>query len=404
MITDEQALANKIRVQAEGVAAWIANGYRGTLEWATGVGKSRGSILCIEHLRDVVFNIDGHLCKGLLVVPTEEMRDVDWPAEFEKWGCSMDNLKLVCYASLAKEDLSKYDYIIYDECHRLTVHNLQRLYEFKGPALGLTATFPDSQWDKDQERVLLIRELLPPVHTITTDEAVDLGLISDFEVMVLKFHLCNTHKVLPGGTKKKSFLTTEKARYTYLTRVLQMAMMKKIEGMKFGAISKRMQFLYNLPSKLRLAEQCLDRFRAEEPRKRTLVLCGSIDQANQLCGENVFHSESNSLALDRFQNEEIHELAAVKALNEGKNLVNLEQELIIQVDSQERNLVQRIGRTVRKRIGNPEFKARVVILVALSTADDNWYKEAIKGFHSKRIKEYVVRVPDVKKSEKLVQV
>ena len=140
MITDEQALANKIRVQTEGLDVWIANLLRGTLEWATGVGKSRGAVLCVQFLNANA----GEPLKGLLVVPTEEMRDTDWPAEFLKWNCAMDGIKTICYASLAKEDLDKYDYIIYDECHRLTLHNLQKLYYFKGPTLGLTATFPVS--------------------------------------------------------------------------------------------------------------------------------------------------------------------------------------------------------------------------------------------------------------------
>ena len=391
MLSDEQALANKIRVQAEGVKAWIDNGRKGTLEWATGVGKSKGAIDCIKYIRSMH---DYEM--GLLVVPTEEMRDTDWPAEFEKWGCPTESLKLVCYASLAKEDLSKYSFIIYDEGHRLTLPNLQKLYFYKGSTLCLTATFPNSKYDEDQERVQMITELLPPVHTIKTDEAVELGLISDFEVIVLKFYIDAVTRNIAGGTKKAPRMTTEKAHYNYLTKLLQMATFKGIDGLKFACISKRQQFLYNLPSKMRLARHSLNSL-MRDGDKRTLVLCGSIAQANELCGDNVFHSESSSDALDRFQRKEINTLGAVKALNEGKNLVDLDQEQINQVDSVDRNLVQRIGRAVRRRSGNPGFKARIVILVALQTADEKWYRTAIKGFETKRIKEYTVRVPDVKK-------
>lgn len=392
MITDEQALANKIQVQNEGVEAWVANNRRGTLEWATGVGKTRGSILCLQDFHQFF----GAESRVLLVVPTEEMRDVDWPAEFEKWDYPMDGIKTICYASLAKEKLENYDFIIYDECHRLTLLNLQRLYYFKGPVLGLTATFPKVHFEEDEERVAMITELLPPVHSIGTDRAVALGLISDFEVFVLKFYLDAVNKNIKGGTKKKPKVTTEKSEYQRLTKLMQFAVMKKNDGMKFAAISKRMQLISNLPSKMRLAKHCLDSM-TKEP-KRTLILCGSISQANELCGDNVCHSESGNEALDKFQAGEIDQIAAVKKLNEGKNLVNLEQELIIQVDSQERNLVQRIGRSVRKRPGRPDFKARIVILVALNTADEKWYKSAIKDFDSMRIKEFIVQVPDVNKS------
>lgn len=394
MITDEQAQANKEGIQQEGVQLWVDNGYRGTLAYATGVGKTRTAILCIKKLRILEgFN------NGLLVVPTEEMRDVDWPDEFAKWNCSIDGIKTICYASLAAEDLNKYDFIVYDECHRLTLHNLQKLYYFKGPRLGLTATFPNSAFPEDQEIILMMEELLPPVHTVKTDDAVDLGLISDFEVMVIQFYLDNVNKNIPSGTKKKPRMATEKGHYGYLTKMMQIAVIKKLEGLKFAAISKRTQFIYNLPSKMRLAKECLERLVTPENPRRTLVLCGSIEQAEEICKENVFHSRSLPEALEKFQRKEIDILGAVKALNEGKNLIDLEQELILQVDSQERNLVQRIGRAVRKRPGKPDFKARIVILVALLTADEKWFKSAIKRFDSKRISHHTVRVPDVKKSE-----
>lgn len=45
---------------------------------------------------------------------------------------------------------------------------------------------------------------------------------------------------------------------------------------------------------------------------------------------------------------------------------------------------------VRKRYDNPEFKAKIIIMVAVKTADEKWYKSAIKDFETSRIKEYLV--------------
>lgn len=389
----------KDKIQQEGRQAWFDNFCKGTLAWATGVGKSKAAIDIMEQFRHEYLQAKAEgICQILLVSPTEEMRDNDWPAEFEKWGVSMQGIKGVCYASLAKEDLSKYDLIVYDECHRLTVHNLQRQQQVNKPALGLTATFPKARFEDDLERISLLTELLPPVHKVSTDEAVELGLISDFEIMTLMFYLDSVNKNIPGGTKKKPFMTTEKAAYNYYSQCIRTAVIKNIEPLKFSAISKRTRFLYNLPSKFRLAQQCLEQLKKEE--KRTLVFAGSIEQANALCGEQVYHSESDSNALQRFQNKEIDLLGAVRALNEGKNLTEPDQCLVVQVDSVERNLVQRIGRIIRKRYDNPDFKARIVILVAMGTADEQWYKMSIKDFDTVRIKEYLVRVPDIQKSVK----
>ena len=62
----------------------------------------------------------------------------------------------------------------------------------------------------------------------------------------------------------------------------------------------------------------------------------------------------------------------------------------MQLDSTERALTQRIGRMVRKRYDNSEFKAKIIIMVALKTADEKWYKSAIRDFETSRIKEYLV--------------
>lgn len=365
------------------------------MEWATGVGKSKAAIDCINLLRT---EKNDPKLPILLVTPTEEMRDENWPNEFEKWGASMDGIKAICYASLGKvKDLNIYEAIIYDEAHRITLPNLNKVWTYTKPILGLTATLPKiRKFDSDdtQERIDMLGTLIPPIHTITTDEAVDLGLISDFEVVVLQFYLDGVTKNIPCDTKLNE-LRTERGHYAKLTKKMQWAIIKKIEALKFAAINKRMNFLYNLPSKLRLAKQCLESL--EQNGKRTVVFAGSIEQSGLLCGDKVYHSESSDVALRAFQRGEIDTICAVRALNEGQNLKEPDQGLVVQIDGVKKNLVQRIGRIIRKRYDQPDFKAKIVILVALNTADYQWYQASIADFQTSRIKQYIVRVPDIVK-------
>lgn len=402
-MTKEEALENKRRVQQEAHDAVVLANGRGCLEEATGVGKTKIGLHVLETLKDTVLSLESRDMQTLIVVPTEEMRDIDWPEEFEKWSIPMDNVKIICYSSLVKEKLEKYDFIIYDEYHRTTLKNLRKLQQYltdpKVYALALTATLPKEVFfEEDRERIELMKELLPTVHKITTDQAVELGLICDFHVTVLKFFLDEVNTNIRGGTLKAPFNQSEGARYKYLTNNLKRSMIlagsdPKKQGMKFAAMSKRAQFLYNLPSKLRLAKKCLEQLLRED--KRTVVFAGSIEQANVLCGVDVYHSESTREALDKFQKKEIPVLGAVKALNEGKNLTEPDQGLIVQVDSVERNLVQRFGRFLRIRYENLDHKAKIVILVALKTADEEWYNKAIKDFETSRINEYTVKIPPI---------
>lgn len=398
-MTKEEALANKKVVQQTGVTAWILSGYNGCMELATGSGKSKIALDCLSFLR----REENKSFKTLLVTPTESMRDQDWPDEFKKWDVSMDDVKLICQASISKEKLEKYDFILLDEYHNNTAVNLKKIAavqdSHRPKILALTATLPKkADWPKDEERVGLLKTVVPSVYKVTTDEAVDLGLISDFEVHVLKFRLDSKNLNITAGSTKNSFKTTEASHYIYLTKNLQKAMFSKNEALKFMAMQARTQFIYNLPSKTRLAKSCMKKF--ETMGKRRVIMAGSIDQANELCGNAVYHSESTKEYLDMFQAGEIHMLGAVKSLDEGKNLHQLEQLLITQVQANERRLVQRIGRVVRMDYENMDRKALIVILVACSgtgkpLCDEQWYESAIKGFETKRIKESSVTVPEI---------
>lgn len=396
-MTKEQALNNKQKVQTDVRHAWINNNYLGTAELATGSGKSKIALDCLGILRQ-----DNSSLKALFVTPTESMRDIDWPDEAAKWGVSLENVKLVCQASVMKQKLEKYDLIVLDEYHNCTVPFLKKLIEYrdehKGKILALTATLPDKvKWPEEEERINLLRSTVPSIYKLTTDEAVDLGLIADFEVQVLRFRFDTTNKNIKAGGSKTSWDTTEGAHYVYLTKELQKAMFSKNQGLKFMKMGQRTNFIYDLPSKYRLAKSCLEKLK---DRGRTLAMCGSIKQANLLFGDHVYHSNSSQEYLDKFQAGEIPQLGSVKALDEGKNLYKLDNLLIQQVQSTDRRLIQRFGRVLRMDYDNMNRKALIIILVAVCadgqtlSCDEKWLNEAIKGFDSKRISYHNVKVPD----------
>lgn len=404
MLTAQQARENKSKVQSEALEAVFNNLGIGCIEAATGVGKTKVGLDFIERVREITLETEYREAQILLVVPTEELRDTDWPEEAAFWGISLENVKCVCYAVLAKQKFEKYDCIIFDECHRITPPNLRNLEmvltAVKRPyVLGITATKPEVEYPDDMERVFLLNSLLPTVYRVTIDEAVELGLVADFEVMVLFQELDSLNKNIEAGTAKKRFFQTEAEAYKYRTKQVQQAVMlaksnPKAEALKMIQISKRAQFLYNLPSKFRLAEECLSKLRGTG---RIVVFCGSIDFANKL-SKHVYHSESSAEHLDNFQAAIIDELITVKALNEGKNLTKPTIGLISQVSSVPREIVQRIGRLIRIRYDDMAFKAKIIVLVTKGTADEKWFNQAIKHFDTKRIKYYSVNTPPIKSS------
>ena len=374
-------------VQADAYKRWIANQYRGTLEMATGTGKTRIAVMAVA--KELESNPDATI---YISVPTETLRDVDWPDEFKLWGYEhlLPKVNIICHVSMAKVKEEEIDLFVWDENHKATPSNAALFSNIKVyKVLGLTATLPTvKKFGNAEEKLNIINELCPSIYKVTLEQGISLGLIADFEVKVMMFDLDKTDMYIKGGTKARPIMTTEAARYAYLTKMLQKCMYNpKLEGAKFAQIQKRTALIRNLKSKEKLAKKIMKLIIT--PENRTLIFCGSIEQSKELCGENIFNSETDITYLSKFQSKEINYCGVVDALNEGKNIQELDQSLVVQLNSNERTIIQRIGRNVRYRQGH---KALIVVLVARNTCDEKWYKSAFENFDKSRITEYYVKV------------
>lgn len=375
-------------VQQEGYKAWAGSGKRGSVIAATGVGKTVIGLLAAH----AEFELNPNALI-YIAVPTETLRDVDWPNEMDKFGFSYmkEKTRRICYTSLGKEIPERdVDLFIGDEFHHVTTANSVFFSDDRWKVfyiLSLTATMPDKNgYEQDKEKWELINSLAPVCFTVTVEEAIELKLVSDFEVSILTFDLDSTDAYIEAGTPTKPFKQTEMDHYKYLTKNLGKAMWnKKNEGAKFVWMQKRMSFIYNLRSKTLLAKEVMKKIL---PGNRTLIFCGSIDQSVLLCGEKVYNSGTNTEQLDLFCNEEIDYCGVVQILDEGKNIPNLDQGLVVQIQAQARRITQRIGRHIRFREGH---KARMVVLVAKNTVDEKWCAKAFENFDQKRIKTYYVK-------------
>lgn len=390
MVKTMSPTETKTVVQDLAYRAWRKDGKRGTIEAATGVGKTRVALRALDE--ELKLNPQA-LC--YIVVPTETLRDTDWPAEMIAAGypemIDNPNIIRICWASLDKEQpIMDVDLMILDEIHHMTPMNCGI---FSRPEIkifsimGLTATLPSMKGhESDKDKRIIIDAVAPSIYKVTVEQAIRLNLVSDFKVTVLLFDLDDKNKYIIAGSKLKPFMTTEASQYAFLTKNLGRAMYSKFEGLKFQAIQKRTEFIRNVRSKQQLAREVMESIM---PGKRTLIFCGSIEQSMELCGENVYNSQTNDTKLTAFCEEKIDYLGVVDALNEGKNVPLLDQALVIQLTSRELAIIQRIGRTIRFR---PGHVGSIIVLVAKNTADEKWYRKAFENFDQSRIKEYYVKI------------
>lgn len=388
---------NKIRSikQKDAYSSWELFDRRGTICAATGFGKS---CLAIRRIRELAVSwwtseVPVHdKPQILLVTPTEKLRDENWPSEFKQWELptyAQDMVKRICFASLKNEVGNKYDLIILDEIHRLTEYNAEGFKDsdllfladnMAEEVMGLTATVPDR--DRDPMKAMIIDQIAPVCFNYPLDQAVADGVLPGYQIVIIQVPLDKIAKVIPGGSAKNPFMQTELSAYDYVSKQLKKAYASKKKNWGDSLAGERRRLIANLPSKTRVLKKVIERI-VHQGKKRTIIFCGGIDQSRELCGTNVFNSsaEDNKRGmLQAFKDGIIDYLGVVDAVNEGHNIDGIECGIIGQVNSNERDIIQRLGRVMR---GEDPI---IYVTVAQGTQDEKWASEALKGLDPKRIR------------------
>lgn len=395
----------KAKVQAEANIAIDANDGFGLIAMATGTGKSK---IGVDRIGELVRKNNFIYTKVLLVVPTEKLRDEGWRAEMAKWNYEAiwhSNVQRECYASLHNIESEDYDLVILDECHNITPNNAIFFNNnVVRSCIGLTATPPT-----DPIKIRLLANILKvpiihhssykleivPTYKVSLDEAVEMGLVAPYEVTIVTMPLNNTDKYIVSGKPPKTFLQTEQQKYDYHTRCVNFGMNK------FNIIN-RMRFIYTLKSKTQAAIKILEHVIPKD--KRTLIFCGSKEQAKEVNPYWYFSKPSkpkklelqsqyeqdllgwktnNSINFEDFANQKINRLSCVASLNEGVNLSNIDIIFIIQLNSNDKDLTQRMGRGLRLR---PDYIGKIIILTIENTVDIEWTKKASLKLDDAKIK------------------
>lgn len=333
--------------------------------YATGYGKAKAAL-------DAVKRNPGK--RGLIVVHSEPARDITWPKEMEKWAPelmddSLCEVIICCYQSLKSLPSGHYDWAIFDEAHYMTPnYNRFFLWSTVDKMILLTATMPEDPFKKQ----LLLDMAKNNVLKITLDEAIESGVLNNYKATVWNIRMT--------PLEESAYLAHCKA----CTQAFNSGNQNYI-NMKLG---ERMRFIYNLESKFKAGIYLRDQIRATG--RRNVIFCGSIEMANKI-SPNVYHSGVTDAAYNRFLKKEINELASIKQIQEGANIPDLESALVLQINSKQLNLIQKLGRLMRLGEGKV---AKIHILAVLNTVDINWVQKATKGLDQSKITHRILE-PDL---------
>jgi len=356
-------MVDRDKVQAEALKKTIGINRCG-LGLATGVGKTLVALNHLESHYSPLLNV-------LVVAPKLSIFD-SWRAEAKKFDKEklLTRATFTTYLSLNKQNPKDFDIVYLDECHSLLDSHRQFLNEYNGKILGLTGTPPKYA---NSEKGKLVNQFCPIVYEFVTDSAVDNNILNDYQIIVHELELSTKNNYLVE-MKDKSFRTSEQKNYAYWCNRID-----STTGNMHIVRVMRMKAMMEYPSKEIYAKLLFASI-----KEKCILFANTQDQADRLC-EYSYHSNNvdSEANLEMFKDGLITKLSSVMQLNEGVNIPNLRQGIIMHAYGNERKAQQRIGRLLRL---NPDEKAIVHVLCYKHTVDEKWVKSALETLDQSKIK------------------
>ena len=369
----------KDKIQRQGLNKWWTKPWlgRGTLQYATGAGKTRCGVLAAAYIANKT-NMEARI---LILTPTETIRDRSWKDEFYKWDQGEvfeECVKCVCIQTAYKWVGHTFNLVIADEIHNYMSPEFYNFFSNNRyeKILGLTAYV-------DDVKLRLLSGIAPVIEIVTTTEAQELGLISPFKIYNVPVKLTVEEQteynkadkafnsLFPYFNKdlKTMFACMNKDRYLNFLQRRGQALDDSNASFPFicnSAMSKRKSILYNAQAKLE-AVKTISGIHIE---RKAIIFSQTIDFADRVTEEIdkcvSFHSKiskkkrADNLNLLKSGNS-ITRISTAKALNEGMNVPDISMAIIASGTSKTKDMIQRIGRTVRWEEGKQAIIFRIYI-------------------------------------------
>jgi superfamily II DNA or RNA helicase len=385
--------------QIDAVNAWIDNDFRGTIVYSTGTGKTEIAFECAKRVacRYSSSSTTTSTLNVLLMVPRIILieqnirRLVSYGIPKDKIGAYFGERKqireiTICtYQSIIRnlDIIRRSNMVIFDEIHliRDTAKIFSKIFDVviedhKKAILGLTATLDE----KDLSKYNTILTLLPPVKRYPIKNAVNDKRLAKPIVIPLKVNLTekeqNDYDTYSAKIKKIS------NRFKKYDAESMTGLLRKggfVSGMAkawFLNIRKRKLLLSCAENKLLSA---LNLITKKFPNEKIMIFSETIDSISKLrdmlelegTKAMIIDSNTNSRKRQSILNQwgrEFYPLLSVHTLEIGFDIPQVRIEVILATTSNMNQVIQRIGRVIRKQEGKD--LALIYVIYVSDTKDD----------------------------------
>lgn len=358
-------------VQKKAYLAWINSGYRGTINVATGVGKTFIAFKCLyKALKQnkvsgrpkVIFYAETDTRKITLeeeIRKFKEIYNLEVDKDFE--------ISFVCYQAAKK--LSA-DIKILDEIHFIGEKLAVQFENETALIIGLTATTSESTIVNEQTGLTkedIINGIAPVCFRYTLEQGIDEGILSPFITEMVFHTLDNTHRYLKPN-KKSKVLLTEQAYYNSKNTVKNLPstneFMRRLLGRQMAKL------LWECKSKAETVKSLLNTLEG-----KTIIFGVELDLLYEIT-DNVVSGrqteEENTNLIEAFNEGKIDLIASSKKLKQGITLEGVTNCILVSYYGTSTDFIQKLGRIVRFVPGK---LATLYILITKGTFEETWVEK-----------------------------
>jgi superfamily II DNA or RNA helicase len=383
--------------QLDAVDAWLSNGFRGSIIYNVGTGKTEIAFECAKKAANATAKCYSSYFSILYLVPRivlinhnlERLLNYGIPEEhigvyfgerkqireitISTYNSIFDNLDLVRTS----------DMVIFDEMHLIsnTAKTFSKIFDVvvedhNKAILGLTAAI-----DKKDSIYNTIMTILPPVKKYTIKDAVDEDRLSRPIIIPLKVKLNDKEqKLYDCCSVKINNISHRVKKYDAKSMSLLLTRGVHVEGLVkawFVNVRKRKAVLSCAANKLLAA---VDLIRKKHPDERIMVFSETLDSINNLRDrleskgikamviDSNMNSTERQVILSKW-GRDFYPLLSVYTLEIGYDVPEVGIEIILASSSNMNQAIQRIGRVLRRNDGKD--MALIYLVYVSDTKDDN---------------------------------
>ena len=381
----------KEKIQIEAVDAWIKNDNVGTVEVATGHGKTFIAFRCILTMpkkSNVLFLAETQVREKTIREDVTQYKKF-----YGKDPLAGHNVKFGLYQSAHKYKLEDWfpnknpTIVIMDEIHDSISEvylNFAKnnLFGTNIARLGLSATIDRKSkyiiQGTETTKFKVLEQFCPIVYTYGLQDSLDNKTTRDLRFFIVTHQLDNSGKNIKGGSKAVPFMQSEQAAYSYLDKEFKQSMFRKYKSETEktfairGAASRRARLLYSLPSKIRECRKLVSHL-----QDKTLVFGLDSKTLLSICPTAIVEENDNwEKDLEDFKSGKTLLGASNKMLKQGENIPGLKTVVFLAYYSKPKDFQQVVGRGTRgKDVGN------IIIFVTDGTQEQSWFKSMTEGMN-----------------------